>query len=866
MSWTARKVREIFLDFFKERGHTIVKSSPLFLRGDPTLLFTNAGMNQFKPYFLRDLDPPFKRAASIQKCMRAGGKHNDLDNVGFTRRHHTFFEMLGNFSFGDYFKREAILWSYELLTKYFGLDREKIWVSVYRDDDEAFIIWKEEVGIPQDRILRLGEKDNFWEMGETGPCGPSSEIHYDLGPEFDPQQKDPGEEGERFIELWNLVFMQFNRKPDGTLEPLPMKNIDTGMGLERLLAVLQGVDSNFHTDLFIPIIEEIERITGVKYERGEGGIPHRVIADHIRALTFAIADGIYPSNFGRGYVLRRILRRAHRFAQNIGVDEPLLYRLVPVVTHIMGEDYPELMDKKTEIELIIKSEEEKYLETIFSNLGRLKEALETAKIEGILKGDIIFKLYDTYGLPLDLIEDYANEQGIKIDMLGFEKAMEKQRERGRIGIVKVSDDIPWKILVENYEETQFVGYEKLETSAKIVKYRESRKGKFEVVLDITPFYAEAGGQIGDRGTIEGDGFLMEVEDTQRIGRDIVHIGKIKRGNVGKFSVVARVDGKRREGTQRAHTATHLLHASLREILGEHVRQEGSLVEPDRLRFDFTHFRQLTPSEIREIERLVNQKIRENIEVIIQWKPYREAIEEGVIALFIEKYEDRVRIVSMGDFSKELCGGTHSKRTGDIGFFKILKEESVARGIRRIEALTGRKAEEYIEEYEKKMDKIAQLLEVEREHILRRVEKLKFDNESLHSLVEKLISKLASSLAPSLIEEAKRINGTYVIVKSVEGLNVDGLRRLSDEIEVRIKEPYVMFLATSEKDKVFLISKVHPSLSKKVSAKNLISKAGKLLKGGGGGTDTKAEGGGKLPEKLKDAISSIKEEIEQNLHS
>ncbi len=672
MEWTAQKVRETFLRFFEDRGHTRVPSSPLLPHGDPTLLFTNAGMNQFKAYFLGERTPPYTRATSVQKCIRAGGKHNDLDNVGFTRRHHTFFEMLGNFSFGDYFKREAILWAWGLVTEVFRLDPDRLWVSVYTEDDEAYEIWQKEVGVPEDRILRLGKKDNFWEMGEVGPCGPSSEIHYDLGPEFDPHQQNPGQEGERFLELWNLVFMEFERKPDGTLAPLPSKNIDTGMGLERLLAVLQGVDSNFHTDLFMPLIEEVERISGVPYQPDERGAPHRVLADHARALTFAIADHIYPSNFGRGYVLRRILRRAHRFGQKIGIHEPILYRLVPVVVHIMKSAYPELEQSKTEVELIVKREEERFLETLARNLPRLEEAVEDAKTTGILAGEVIFKLYDTYGLPLDLIEEVGREAGLQFDWEGFEAYLEQQREKARKA--QKETQLPeLQVVNPAYKATKFVGYETLEARSKIAKYA-TQNGRVYLVFEETPFYARSGGQEGDRGIIRGPGIEIEVQDTLKVGKDHVHIGRFVQGSRidPEAEYELRVDPGWRKPTMRAHTATHLLHAALREVLGDHVRQEGSLVEPDRTRFDFSHPTAMTEQEIRAVEDLVNEKIRENLEVRIQWMDYQRALEMGAMAIFEEKYEARVRVVSCGDFSKELCGGTHVSRTGDIGLFVIVK--------------------------------------------------------------------------------------------------------------------------------------------------------------------------------------------------
>ncbi len=869
MNWTANEVRRTFLEFFKEKGHVIVPSSPLLPYNDPTLLFTNAGMNQFKPYFLGEEEPPFRRATTVQKCMRAGGKHNDLDNVGFTKRHHTFFEMLGNFSFGDYFKLEAIKWAWELLTEVYGLDKNRMWATVYLDDDEAYAIWRDEIGLPEERILRLGKKDNFWEMGDTGPCGPCSELHYDQGPEFDPNQKDPSEEGERYLELWNLVFMQYNRREDGTLEPLPNKNIDTGMGLERLLAVLQGVDSNFHTDLFLPIIEEAERITGVKYDYGPEGAPFRVLADHTRALVFAITDGIYPSNFGRGYVLRRILRRAHRFAQKIGFeDKPIIYRLAPVVVEIMGDAYPELKERKAEVELIIKKEEEKFIEHVARNLPRLREALEAARDKGVIEGEKVFKFYDTYGLPLDLIEEYAEDYKVKIDWEGFDREMAKQKERAREKSTFKMEIPEWTILDKDYIESEFVGYKTLETTGRLVKYAIKGK-KVYLVLDRTPFYAESGGQVGDKGYItgefDGQSFLFKVEDTQKFGKDIVHIGKIVHGELPKqpVEVSARVDRELRLAAQRAHTATHLLHKALREILGEHARQEGSLVEPDRLRFDFVHFQQVKDEELKEIERIVNSKILENIEVKKEWMPYREAIKQGVMALFGEKYGDTVRVVSIGDYSKELCGGTHVERTGDIGFFKIVKEESVASGIRRIEAFVGFKALEYAESNEDTLSEVAALLHTEPHKIVTRVHKLLEEKDELekelNSLSEILSRELAKTIAPVSTD------GIVIYSAAFKGLTPDVLKRISDRInEKQDGKSFVAALATEKNGRAHIFVRISEDLKGRLNARELVKSVSMIIQGGGGGSELKAEGGGKEPSKLKEALDKIVENVKNSV--
>ncbi len=867
MKWTAQRVRDTFLKFFEERGHTIVPSSPLLPHGDPTLLFTNAGMNQFKPYFLGEVDPPFPRAASVQKCLRAGGKHNDLDNVGFTRRHHTFFEMLGNFSFGDYFKREAILWAWELITKVFGIDPDRLWVSVYEEDDEAYEIWEREVGVPQERILRLGKKDNFWEMGDVGPCGPCSEIHYDLGPEFDPNQKDPGQEGERFLELWNLVFMQYERKPDGSLVPLPKKNIDTGMGLERLLAVLQGVDSNFHTDLFMPLIEEVERITGVPYDPGEKGAPHRVLADHARALTFAIADGIYPSNFGRGYVLRRILRRAHRFAQRIGVQEAVLYRLVPVVVHIMKSAYPDLVGKKADVELIVQQEEERFIRTLARNLPRLEEVIQQARSTGTVPGEAVFQLYDTYGIPLDMIEEAAREAHLQVDWEAFEDLMARQREQARKSQVAVQ--VPeFQVLDPEYQGTEFVGYETLRAESSLAKV--AREGNtFYLVFHKTPFYARGGGQEGDRGRIYTDDLEFRVDDTFRLGKDIVHQARLVRGEFRPEEAARRlfrleVDETWRRGAMRAHTATHLMHAALREILGEHVRQQGSLVEPDRTRFDFTHPTALTEAQIQAIEDRVNEKILENCEIVIQWMSYQRALEEGAIAFFEEKYGDRVRVVSCGDYSKELCGGTHVRRTGDIGLFVIVKEEASSAGVRRIDAYTGERARRFLRERWHLLREAAQRLGVEETQVPQKVERLQQQLKEAEQRAQRITERYARQVARQLVNEARRLDGVTVVVARVAGLDAEAIKRVSDFVVEQVKGPFVVFLVGEQKGRPVMFARVAPELTDRVQARALIQQAGRFLKGGGGGSAERAEGGGRSLEQVDQALRAVEEVLRQGL--
>ncbi len=858
MKWSANKVREVFLSYFRDRAHTIVPSSSLLPKNDPTLLFTNAGMNQFKLFFLGIVKPPFPRAASSQKCLRAGGKHNDLDNVGFTKRHHTFFEMLGNFSFNDYFKEDAIRYAWELLTEVYGLEKEKMWITVYREDEEAYNIWKEVIGIPAQRIVKLSEKDNFWEMGEVGPAGPCSEILYDLGEKEDPNQKDPSVDGERFLEVWNLVFMQYNRNENGILEPLGTRNIDTGMGLERLLRVLNGTDSNFHTDLFMPIIEEVQRITGMKYFSDERGSAHRVLADHTRALTFAIADGIYPSNYGRGYVLRRILRRAHRFAQKIGYGEtPIIYRLAPVVVSIMKDAYPELADRKAEVEFIIKREEERFMENIAKTLPKLEEEIEKFADKGILSGETVFKFYDTYGLPIDLIEEYAKEKGLEIQWKSFETEMEKQKERARkTEVYRVELPEDWNTFREG--KVSFVGYEKLETLSKILKYGVKGNRIF-LVTEETPFYAESGGQVGDKGTIEGEGprghFLIEVVDTQKVENQIIHIGHLREGEIQDVEVRLSVNDTLRRATQRAHTATHLLHAALREVLGEHVRQEGSLVEPDRLRFDFLHFSKLKNVEIEEIERIVNKRIIDNIPLKIRYLTYEEAVKEGATALFEGKYGEIVRVIYIEDVSRELCGGTHVERTGDIGLVKIIKEEASSANVRRIEAFTGMKALEYVHNRENIITEVSDILSTVPERLPERIQKY---IEQLRALEEKAninVNRWAEIRARELMSTTLDVKGERIFMDYVKNSSIDDLRVLADKLRQSNDHGVIILLGSKENNVSFLVEVLEEN--EKFDASRMVRIIGKYLKGGGGGTKRKAEGGGKDPSRIGEVLDIIK---------
>ncbi|HEY8449168.1 MAG TPA: alanine--tRNA ligase, partial [Bacillota bacterium] len=709
---SAAEIRGRFLSYFERQDHRIVRSSSLIPKDDPTLLFTNAGMVQFKDVFTGKERLPFKRAATAQKCMRAGGKHNDLDNVGKTARHHTFFEMLGNFSFGDYFKRDAIRFCWEFLTGELGLPPERLYATIFRDDDEAFALWQELTAIPAERIVRLGEKDNFWAMGDTGPCGPCSEVVIDRGAEYacGPDCALDTCGCDRWLELWNLVFMQFERKPDGSLEPLPRPSIDTGMGLERIAAVLQDVPSNYETDLFRPLIEATERLTGRRYERGEGGFPFRVIADHVRAATFLIADGVFPSNEFRGYVLRRILRRAVRFGKLLGLEEPFLYRLVPVVGQIMGEAYPEVVERADYVGDVIQKEEERFHRTLEQGMDMLETLLERARAEGRnqLDGEAAFMLYDTYGLPIDLTEDAAAERGLTVDRAGFEAALEAQRARARRARedAEAAADAPLVQALADVPPTEFVGYEQLAAPATVLAIvrGEARvaeaagdAGPIGILLDRTPFYAEAGGQVGDTGRLVGDGVEVAIDDVKALpGARRLHLGRVVRGTLREgLRLQAEVDAARRWNIMRNHTATHLLHKALKVVLGEHANQAGSLVAPDRLRFDFTHLEALTPDQLTRIEDLVNDQILKGVPVTAYYTSLREAREAGAMALFGEKYGDEVRVVKIGDFSLELCGGTHVANTGQVGLFKVIAESSVGSGARRIEALTGPAALTYV---------------------------------------------------------------------------------------------------------------------------------------------------------------------------
>ncbi len=876
---TADEIRETFLRFFEERGHKRVKSSSLIPKNDATLLFTNAGMNQFKDVFLGRDQREYRRAASSQKCMRVSGKHNDLETVGRTPRHHTFFEMLGNFSFGDYFKSEAIAWAWELCTKVYGIDPRYLVVTVFEEDDEAYAIWRDQVGVPGDRIFRCGEKDNFWAMGDTGPCGPCSEIHYDMGERVGDTTSPFGSEGNRWVEIWNLVFMQYNRDASGRLTPLPSPSIDTGMGLERIACVLQGVAGNYETDLFRPIIEEASRLTGVEYGRQEStDISLRILADHSRAAMFLVDDGVVPGNEGRGYVLRKILRRAIRHGRMLGREEPFLFTLTALVAELMGGAYPELLKSREYAAQIVRNEEEKFSATLSVGLSLLEDLFRQAgtTADRVVPGSELFRLYDTYGFPFDLAREIAEEQGFSVDERGFQVELEKQRVRARAswkGSEAQVRDI-YRRLAERGFRTEFTGYTQItEVEGRILalvrgeeeaeQLLEGEEG--EVVLDRTPFYAEAGGQIGDRGVMESDLGRAEVLDTfAPVGGLRLHRVRLLHGElrVGD-KVVSSVATDRRLNTVRNHTATHLLHAALREVLGEHVKQAGSLVAPERLRFDFTHYRALTDWEIRQIEDRVNQKIRENLPVCTEIKDLDEAVSAGAMALFGEKYDQQVRVVSVPGFSMELCGGTHAERTGDLSLFKIVSESSISAGVRRIEAITGEAAWRRFLEDEAALRALEETLHSRRDQLGESVQRVLAELREAQKQIERLQLQLAQRDSADAAQNAREIAGVRVVARRIDNVDRGTLRRLADQIRGKLRSGVVV-LGTPENGKVSLVVMVTPDLSDRLRADELIRPIARIVGGGGGGRADMAEAGGKEPAKLPEALEQVYAEVERGL--
>jgi alanyl-tRNA synthetase len=853
------QIRENFLKFFEQKDHKIYPSSSLIPKDDPTLLFANAGMNQFKDVILGKKVPEHKRAASSQKCIRVSGKHNDLEEVGKDTYHHTFFEMLGNWSFGDYFKKEAIIWAWEFLTEVCRLPKERLWATVFRDDDESERLWYEKTDIKKGRVLRFDEKENFWEMGEVGPCGPSSEIHYDKGKEYRCDRPDCGVNCPcgRFVEIWNLVFMQFNRDENGKLTDLPAKVVDTGMGLERLTAVMQNVDSNYDTDLFVPLIKEIENISGFSYKDSDHGESFRVVADHIRALCFAIADGAIPSNEGQGYVLRRILRRAARHGRLLGLHKPFVYQLSSVVVDMMGKVYPELVAKKEHVALVIKSEEERFEETLDLGLELFEKVAEKVlkTKKKVMPAEDVFKLYDTYGFPLDLTQVMAQEKGLSIDLKGFEKLLEEQRERSR-AFVKVEGQE--SLISDKIEKSEFVGYENVEEEAHVLY----SPNKNMLILDHTPFYAESGGQIGDRGVICSDNFEFKVEDTKKEGDAILHKGIVTKGKIEDVlnkKVLAKVDTKRRNSIKRNHTATHLLHKALRVTLGEHVHQSGSLVAPDRLRFDFTHFKALDQAELDKVEKLVNEAIWENRQVGSKEISFEEAKRLGAMALFGEKYGDVVRMIEVDGYSRELCGGTHVKATGEIGFFKIISETGIAAGMRRIEAVTGEIAYQLTKRQKEILDELAFILKSTPDDIKDRVETLIRANKLLQKKIKEAQKESAKTKIEELAESSVEVNGIKVIAHKAEAENRDDLLKLADTIREKLKST-IGVLAGIIDGKIVFVATVTDDLmkSKGIKAGEVVKQVSKIAGGTGGGKPHLAQGGGKDLKKLDKALDSLPE--------
>jgi alanyl-tRNA synthetase len=869
------EIRAKFLEYFAGKGHTVVASSPLVPGNDPTLLFTNSGMVQFKDVFLGQDRRPYSRATTAQRCVRAGGKHNDLENVGYTARHHTFFEMLGNFSFGDYFKRDAIRFAWELLTKVYGLPRERLWTTVYHEDDEAYDLWVKEIGVPKERCVRIGDKsgapkyqsDNFWQMADTGPCGPCSEIFYDHGPEFaGGPPGSPEADGDRYIEIWNLVFMQFNRDEKAVLNPLPKPSVDTGMGLERIAAVMQGVHSNYEIDLFQDLIRAAARETHTK-ELASNSL--RVIADHIRACSFLIVDGVIPGNEGRGYVLRRVIRRAIRHGYKLGQTEPFFHGLVEDLARAMGEAYPELTAARERVTRTLKQEEERFADTLANGMKVLEAAL--TREDKLLDGETVFQLYDTFGFPVDLTADIARERVVRVDYAGFEAAMERQRERAR-----AASKFGAASAVEYHgQPTEFHGYDQLVLEATVIAlYREGAQSdeinageSAVVVLDRTPFYAESGGQVGDSGELAGVAGTFAVDDTQKIQAAVFgHKGVLKTGRlrVGDKVMVA-VDSARRARTMRNHSATHLMHKALREVLGPHVQQKGSLVDANRTRFDFSHHEPMTDEERRRVEAAVNAEILRNESTTARIMKFDEAVKAGAMAFFGDKYGDEVRVLDIGS-SRELCGGTHVKRTGDIGFFKVLSEGGIAAGVRRIEATTGEGALAWAQQLEKEVSELAAdtgFREANLAGVRQRVAALQDSNRALEKELARVKSKLASSQGDELVAQAADVKGVKVLAAVIDGADAKALRESLDKLKEKLKSAVVV-LGAADGGKVSLIAGVTADLTAKLKAGELVNHVAQQVGGKGGGRPDMAQAGGTIPEKLPQALASVQDWVAAKL--
>ncbi|MBC9514807.1 alanine--tRNA ligase [Escherichia coli] len=868
MSKSTAEIRQAFLDFFHSKGHQVVASSSLVPHNDPTLLFTNAGMNQFKDVFLGLDKRNYSRATTSQRCVRAGGKHNDLENVGYTARHHTFFEMLGNFSFGDYFKHDAIQFAWELLTseKWFALPKERLWVTVYESDDEAYEIWEKEVGIPRERIIRIGDNkgapyasDNFWQMGDTGPCGPCTEIFYDHGDHiWGGPPGSPEEDGDRYIEIWNIVFMQFNRQADGTMEPLPKPSVDTGMGLERIAAVLQHVNSNYDIDLFRTLIQAVAKVTGATDLSNKS---LRVIADHIRSCAFLIADGVMPSNENRGYVLRRIIRRAVRHGNMLGAKETFFYKLVGPLIDVMGSAGEDLKRQQAQVEQVLKTEEEQFARTLERGLALLDE--ELAKLSGdTLDGETAFRLYDTYGFPVDLTADVCRERNIKVDEAGFEAAMEEQRRRAREASGFGAD---YNAMIRVDSASEFKGYDHLELNGKVTALFVDGKAvdainagqEAVVVLDQTPFYAESGGQVGDKGELKGANFSFAVEDTQKYGQAIGHIGKLAAGSLKVGDAVqADVDEARRARIRLNHSATHLMHAALRQVLGTHVSQKGSLVNDKVLRFDFSHNEAMKPEEIRAVEDLVNAQIRRNLPIETNIMDLEAAKAKGAMALFGEKYDERVRVLSMGDFSTELCGGTHASRTGDIGLFRIISESGTAAGVRRIEAVTGEGAIATVHADSDRLSEVAHLLKGDSNNLADIVRSVLERTRQLEKELQQLKEQAAAQESANLSSKAIDVNGVKLLVSELSGVEPKMLRTMVDDLKNQLGSTIIV-LATVAEGKVSLIAGVSKDVTDRVKAGELIGMVAQQVGGKGGGRPDMAQAGGTDAAALPAALASVK---------
>ena len=870
------ELRQAFLEYFKQQGHAIVPSSSLVPADDPTLLFTNAGMNQFKDLFLGREQRDYTRATSSQKCVRAGGKHNDLENVGYTARHHTFFEMLGNFSFGDYFKREAINFAWNFLTseQWLNLPKAKLWITVYAEDDEAFDIWNQEIGVPAERIVRIGDNaggryssDNFWQMGDTGPCGPCSEIFFDHGPDVaGGPPGSPDEDGDRYIEIWNVVFMQYNRTADGEMLNLPKPSVDTGMGLERVTAVLQGVHSNYEIDLFQDLLKAASDVLG-GVATTEASL--RVVADHIRSCCFLIGDGVMPSNEGRGFVLRRIIRRAARHGNKLGANGPFFYKLVGALVELMGEAFPQLVSSHKQIEKVLLQEEEQFVKTLDNGLRLLEQ--DIAELKGdMIPGETVFALYDTYGFPIDLTNDIARERGLTLDYQGYEKAMEAQRERARAASKFGIDYNAESLKLEGV--TEFSGYQNIDGHERIRsvivggEHKNAEAGdEAIIVLERTPFYAESGGQVGDTGLLTWSGGRFQVTDTRKEGNNHLHIGTVVEGELFPgLAVDARIDHERRERTKRNHSATHLLHAALRKVLGAHVSQKGSLVDPDKLRFDFSHLEAISVAQLQEIERQVNQQILQNTSVATEVTDMKQAQAKGALALFGEKYGDSVRVLSMGSdgYSVELCGGTHVTRTGDIGLLRITSESGIASGVRRIEAVTGFGAVEWVDSAERTLREAAKLVKGSRESLVEKVRQTLDRNRQLEKEIDGLKAKLASSAGSDLASSATEVAGLKVVAAEMPGADRQALMETADQLKNKLGEGVVV-LASVEDGKVILVSGVTKSATGRVKAGDIMKHLCAQLNGKGGGRPDMAQGGGNDASKLTDVLAGVAGWVEKN---